>query len=170
MCLILCDQMDCSPPGSSLHGDSPGKNTGVGCHALLQGIVPTQESNWGLLHCRWILYQLSYQGSPSQHLPNIKWPSIIRQPQGKACGCNEEWKEQKASSFHPNQEVTCETTKDILGYVMGKSGVLLQEHVMDFVSRSAEEEGEGSLQGRLWRLMRTMVGGEVGQCGGGEGL
>ena len=32
--------MDCSPPGSSVHQDSPGKNTGVGCHALLQGIFP----------------------------------------------------------------------------------------------------------------------------------
>ena len=38
------------------------KNTGVGSLSLLQGIFPTQESNWGLLHCRWILYQLSYQG------------------------------------------------------------------------------------------------------------
>ena len=36
---------DCRPPGSSVHGDSPGKNTGVGCHVLLQGIFPTQESN-----------------------------------------------------------------------------------------------------------------------------
>ena len=34
-CLTLCDPMDCSLPGSSVHGDSPGKNTGVGCHALL---------------------------------------------------------------------------------------------------------------------------------------
>ena len=63
-CLILCDPMDCSPPGSSVHGDSPGKNTGVGCHALLQEIFPTQGSNPGLLHCRQILYQLSHQGSP----------------------------------------------------------------------------------------------------------
>ena len=39
-------------------------NIGVGSLSLLQGIFPTQESNWGLLHCRWILYQLSYQGSP----------------------------------------------------------------------------------------------------------
>ena len=39
------------------------KNTGVGCHSLLQGIFPTQESNPGLLHCRRILYQLGYQGS-----------------------------------------------------------------------------------------------------------
>ena len=35
--------MDCSPPGSSVHGDSPGKSTGVGCHALLQGIFPTRD-------------------------------------------------------------------------------------------------------------------------------
>ena len=102
LCLSLCDPMDCSPPGSSIHGDSSGKNTGVGCRALLQGnlpnpsikhrspalqvdsslseppgkpkntgvgslsllqrIFPTQESTRCLLHCRWILYQLSYWG------------------------------------------------------------------------------------------------------------
>ena len=45
--------------------DSPGKNTGVGCHVLLQGIFPTQGSNPGLLQCRWILYHLSHQGSRS---------------------------------------------------------------------------------------------------------
>ena len=48
--------------------DSPGKNTGVGCHPLLQGIFLTQESNPGLLHCRQILYHLSYQGSPTSLL------------------------------------------------------------------------------------------------------
>ena len=36
-CLTLCDPMDCSPPGSSVHGDSPGKNSGVGCHAPSRG-------------------------------------------------------------------------------------------------------------------------------------
>ena len=52
------------PPGISVHGmNSPGKNTGVGCHALLQGILPTQGSNPGLPHCRQILYHLSYQFS-----------------------------------------------------------------------------------------------------------
>ena len=40
------------------------KNTGVANLALLQGIFLTQESNWGLLHCRWILYRLSHQGRP----------------------------------------------------------------------------------------------------------
>jgi len=44
--------------------DSPGKNTAVGCHALLQGIFPTQGSNPGLPHCRWILYQLNHQEIP----------------------------------------------------------------------------------------------------------
>ena len=63
-CPTLCHPMYYSPPGSSVHGDSPGKNTGVSCHALLQGICPTQGSNPDLLHCRWILYLLGHQGSP----------------------------------------------------------------------------------------------------------
>ena len=62
-CPTLFDPIDCSPPGSSVHRNSPGNNTGVGCHALLQGIFPTQGLNPGLSHCRWILYQLSHQGS-----------------------------------------------------------------------------------------------------------
>ena len=41
--------MDCSLPGSPVRGDSPGKNAGVGCHTLLQGILPTQGLNPGLL-------------------------------------------------------------------------------------------------------------------------
>ena len=112
-CPTLCNPMDCTPPGSSVHGDSPGKmmentpfsiveslamesvampfsrgsfqlrspalqvdylssespgkpkNTGMGSLSLLQGILLTQELNQGLLHCRQILYQLSYEGSPS---------------------------------------------------------------------------------------------------------
>ena len=44
--------------------NSPGKNTGVYCHFLLQGIFPTQELNLSLLHCKQILYHLSHQGSP----------------------------------------------------------------------------------------------------------
>ena len=63
LCPTLCNPMDCSPPGSSVQGNSPDKNAGVGCHALLQRIFSTQESNQGLLHGRQILYQLSYQGS-----------------------------------------------------------------------------------------------------------
>ena len=59
LCPTLCDPMDYSPPHSFVHG----KNTAVGCHFLLQGIFPTQESNPGLLHCSQILYCLSHQGS-----------------------------------------------------------------------------------------------------------
>ena len=64
LCLTLSDPMDCSPPGCSVHLDSPDKNTGVGCHALLQRIFPIQGLNPGLLHCRQILYHLNHQESP----------------------------------------------------------------------------------------------------------
>ena len=46
--LTLRDPIDCSPPDSFVRGDFPGQNTGVGCHALLQGIFPTQGLNSGL--------------------------------------------------------------------------------------------------------------------------
>ena len=62
----LCDPMDCSPPGSSVHGDSPGKNTGVGCHFLLQGIFLTRGSNWHLLcllHWQTVSLPLSHLGT-----------------------------------------------------------------------------------------------------------
>ena len=76
-----CSGLPCPPPGDlpnpgikprspALQVDSlppkppeKPKNTGVGSLSLLQRIFPTQESNWGVLHCRWILYQLSYQGN-----------------------------------------------------------------------------------------------------------
>ena len=61
----LCDPMDYSPPGSSVHGDSPGKNTRVGCHFLLQGTFLTQGLNLGPPHCRQTLYPLKHQGSPT---------------------------------------------------------------------------------------------------------
>ena len=90
----LCDPVDCSPPGSSVHGilqarvlewitmpSSKGssqprdrtllsyiswtrQNTGVGSLSLLQQIFPTQRSNPGLLHCGWILHQLNHKCGP----------------------------------------------------------------------------------------------------------
>ena len=57
--------MGCSPPGPSAHGILPGKNTGVGCHALLQGIFPTQGWNPRLLRWQVDYLPLSHQGNPS---------------------------------------------------------------------------------------------------------
>ena len=63
--------------------DSPGQNTGVGSLSLLQGIFPTQGSNWGLPHCRWILYQLSHQGSP-RILEWVAYPSSSGSSQARS--------------------------------------------------------------------------------------
>ena len=76
LCLTLYDPMDCSLPGSIVHGDSPGKNTRVSCHALFQGIFPTQGMNPGLLHCMQILYHLSHQGTPYPSPLLSKMPSF----------------------------------------------------------------------------------------------
>ena len=70
----------CDPHGLKLArllrlGDSPGKNTRVDCHSLLQGIFPTQRSNPGLLHCRQILYHPSHWGNPSV---TLGWAGTLR--------------------------------------------------------------------------------------------
>ena len=68
---------------------SPGKNTGVGCHFLLQGIFPTQGSNSGLLYCRQILYQPSHQGRLRilewVAYPFSRWSSRSRNPTRVSC-------------------------------------------------------------------------------------
>ena len=66
-CPTLCNAMDCSPPVSSVHGDSSGKNTGVGCRALLQGIFLTQGSNLHLLH----LLHWQADSLPLNHLGSL---------------------------------------------------------------------------------------------------
>ena len=57
---LQADSLPAEPQGKP-------KNIEVGSLSLLQRIFPTQESNWGFLHCRWILYQLSYQGRPQNN-------------------------------------------------------------------------------------------------------
>ena len=69
-CPTLCDPMDCSITRFLCPWDFPGKNTGVGCHFLLQEIFPTQGLNPGLPHCRQTLYRLSQQGSINRHNPD----------------------------------------------------------------------------------------------------
>ena len=66
--LCVCESHSAMSDSLWSHGlyspwNSLGQNTGVGSLFLLQGIFPTQGSNRGLLHCKWILYQLNYQGS-----------------------------------------------------------------------------------------------------------
>ena len=63
---VMSDSLQ--PHGLHSPWDSPGQNTGVGSLSLLQGIFPTQGSNPGLLHCRWILYQPSHKGSPQYYI------------------------------------------------------------------------------------------------------
>ena len=85
-CLALCVPMDCSTPGSYCLWKFSGRNTGVGCRFLLQGIFLTQGSNLSLLYCRQTLYRLCHKGSPNlsvvvdlQRCANLcctaKWPS-----------------------------------------------------------------------------------------------
>ena len=67
-CPTLCDLRGLQPARLLCPWSFPGKNTGVGCHFLFQGIFPTQGSNLhllGLLHYRWIFYQLSHRGRPN---------------------------------------------------------------------------------------------------------
>ena len=68
-CLTLCDSMDCSLPGSSVHGIIQASYTGVYKYSLLQRIFPTQELNLSLSHCRQILYWLSWQGKHTECSP-----------------------------------------------------------------------------------------------------
>ena len=64
------------------------KNTGVGSLSLLRWIFPTQELNQGLLHCRQILYQLNYQGSPSLHCRTLKNLALPTSPASKVLPCD----------------------------------------------------------------------------------
>ena len=86
-CPTHYDPMDCSPPGSSVHGDSPGKNTRVGCHFLLQGIFPTQGSNPGSnIAGRFFTV---FATREDHHLPQ----GACNQPQtaGACCLLQQEW-------------------------------------------------------------------------------
>ena len=70
---LLLDSSPAEPQGKPM-------NTGMGSLSLLQWIFPTQELNQGLLHCRWILYQLSYQGSLTFTLRGLGFPggSVVK--------------------------------------------------------------------------------------------
>ena len=82
---LQVDSLPAEPPGKP-------KNTGVGSLSLLQWIFPTQESNQGLLHCRQILSQLSYQESPSKMennagdwVPSLGWEDPLEKRKATHC-------------------------------------------------------------------------------------
>ena len=122
-----------SPPGSSLHGDSPGQNPGVGCHALLQGIVPTQGLNSGLLRCRWILYHLSHQGSPHWFIHSEK----------RVTGSLKLWKE--GNWWHGSLKMCicgplecCPKCEDISAYLGMVTVVEVLNHQMDRMTHAID--------------------------------
>ena len=95
-CSVVSDSL--RPHGLYSPWNSPGQNTGVGSLPLLQEIFPTQGSNPGVPHCRWILYQLSHKGSPSNEieaydsafwvLPDwdcLSWPWRVSQASSELC-------------------------------------------------------------------------------------
>ena len=86
-CPTLYNPMDCSPSGSSIHGDSPGKNTGVGCHSLLHRIFPTQGLNPGLPHCRQIFYQFQYFGHLMQTANSLVKSLMLGKTEGRRREC-----------------------------------------------------------------------------------
>ena len=111
LCPTLCDPMDCSLSGSSVHGDSPGKNTGMGCHALLQGIFQTEGLNPDSPHCRWILNCLSHQGSrrtlewvASSFSKGISWHRNQTRFSSIAYGFFTSWATRKAQMVLPKLE------------------------------------------------------------------
>ena len=83
-CLTFYDPMGCS-------WNSPGQNTGMGRLSLLQEIFPTQRLNPGLPHCRWILYQLSYEGSPWKEGSFGKDPDVGERLKVGGDGNDREW-------------------------------------------------------------------------------
>ena len=81
LCVCVCQSLvvsDSQPTRLLCPRNSPGKNTAVGCHSLLQSIFPIQGLNLGLLHCRRSLNNLSHQGSPRLFMvANYQGPNLF---------------------------------------------------------------------------------------------
>ena len=99
LCPILCEPME--PARLLCPWDSPGKNTGEGCHSLLQGIFSTQGLNPGLLHCRQILYHRSHVIETKFRVINKATEENSREPHMKTFHggrmCLENYKKKKQS-------------------------------------------------------------------------
>ena len=103
LCLTLCNPMDCSLPGSSVHGTLQARNWS-GCHSLLQGKILTQGLNPGLLHCRQTPYHLGHQGSSislwRKQTENIASSQIVAPYDRILCS----YKQEHSYSFCTNME------------------------------------------------------------------
>ena len=113
--LTLCNPTDCRITRLLCPWGSPDQNTGVDCHALLQRISSTQGLNPGLLHCRQILYCLSYREDQLQQIPKFldatglsssKTTQFLFSPEGPAgdglCNCAQVWKDSEGSALASN--------------------------------------------------------------------
>ena len=107
-CSVVSDSL--RPHGLYSPWNSPGQNTGVGNLSLFQGIFPTQGLNTGLLHCRWILYQLSHRGSPGA--PGTCSKKLDR----CKCWLEGELSPSPASSCPSFSSISITSTEPILGF------------------------------------------------------
>ena len=94
-CSVMSDSLQPHRPYSPWN--SPGQNTGVGSLSFLQRIFPTQESNTGLAHCRWILYHLRHKGSPRM----LEWV-VFPFSSGSSQPRNQTWVSCITGSFFTN--------------------------------------------------------------------
>ena len=137
MCLTLCDPLDYSLPVSSVHGDSPGKNTGVAF--LLQGVFPTQGSNLGLPHCRWILYCLSHPGKPKYICYHL-WDREVVRTSGREQGAplNALWWPQWKGN--PTERDGCVRGADSLCHTAETNKTVKQLHTMKINLKKKQRE------------------------------
>ena len=138
-CAVLClvaqspltlNPMDCSLPGSSVHGYSPGKNTGVGCHVFLQGIFPTQGWNPYLLALQVDSSPLSHWVSPYSALHMTKAGVSSKQP-------NHKWKKQQIPFTYASEQHLCNSSREQHQYLpeyIQFSSVQSLSHVRLFVT------------------------------------
>ena len=123
------------PRGLYSPWNSPGQNSGVHSLSFLQGILPTQGSNPGLPHCRWILYQLSHQGSP-RILEWVAYPfssgsSRPRNRTGVSCITGRfftSWAMREAQRYR------CWVLKNKFGHKQVKDSKLMMFHLFSFAS------------------------------------
>ena len=108
-CPTPCSPTDCNLPGSSVHGDSPGKNTRVGCHAFLQWFFPTQGLNLLLLHCRQILNCWATREAQRPGGSHLYFSACNPE------GCSERWLQgHRGCAKSLTGSALCERTEDIV--------------------------------------------------------